>query len=64
MNKVRDLQHDALCVCVCVYAIAMCVLNYHTALTQHCREQFVVLHKQPILQDLAAFWEAKFGGLK
>ena len=33
-------------------------------LIKHCREQFVELHKQPILQDLATFWEEKFGGLE
>ena len=31
---------------------------------QICREQFVALHNEPILKDLAEFWELKFGGLK
>ena len=35
-----------------------------TAWFQFCREQFVALHGEPILQDLAQFMEHKFGGLE
>ncbi len=31
---------------------------------QFCREQFVALHEEPILEDLADAWEEKYGGLE
>ena len=30
---------------------------------QICREQFVALHSEPILEDLANYLEDKFGGM-
>jgi len=32
--------------------------------SQCCREQFVALHEEPILEDLADYWERKFGALE
>ena len=46
--------------------VQACLGTYRMMISspQICREQFVALHSEPILKDLAEFWELKFGGLK
>lgn len=42
----------------------MYIIGYMTYVyLQICREQFVTLHNEPILSDLASFLEQKFGNL-
>ena len=47
-----------------VYHIYALLLSTTFVTTQICHEQFVALHSEPILSDLAMLWEKKFGGLK
>ncbi len=52
MNQVRDLPK-----------MVAALVSFISPL-QFCREQFVVLHEEPILEDLADVWEENYGGLE